>query len=412
MSNQLPDWDPPTHGSTGWDATLDPFLADVVTQHNATDAALDGKVDDAELADAIEAATDAIRQLPPIGSEGQLLAVVGGAPAYVDPASGGGEYPPVGGVPYSSMSTGVKASLDKAESALQSVPSSFATDVELANAIAAITAAAIGAQPAGTYATLVGGHIPTGQMPTDPNAYGAAKAVDLDNTFAIAQDASTTADAAIPTTSKGVANGVASLGSDGKLTAGQLPDIAIMDYVGASANQAAMLAKSGQKGDWTTRTDLGTVWIITGADPTILAGWTQLTYPTAPVTTVFGRTGAVVGSPTDVGAAPLVHTHVAADISDSTTVGRNVVKAADAAAARTAIGAGTSSLALGTSSTTAKAGDYQPAAANISDSTSLGRSILTTASLTAARNALGLYDIAAGGSVAGIPVGSTVIEAT
>lgn len=55
--------------------------------------------------------------------------------------------------------------------------------------------------------------------------------------------------------------------------------------------------------------------------------------------------------------APLVHTHLAADISDSTTVGRAVVKATDAAAARTAIGAGTSSLILGTTSTTAMAGD-------------------------------------------------------
>jgi len=57
------------------------------------------------------------------------------------------------------------------------------------------------------------------------------------------------------------------------------------------------------------------------------------------------------------------HTHgtpaapAAADISDATTVGRNVLKAADAAAARTAIGAGTSSLALGTTGSTAAAGN-------------------------------------------------------
>jgi|GEM_PF-3496176 len=55
--------------------------------------------------------------------------------------------------------------------------------------------------------------------------------------------------------------------------------------------------------------------------------------------------------------AALAHTHPAADISDSTTVGRAVVTAADAAAARTAIGAGTSSLALGTTGTTAMAGN-------------------------------------------------------
>lgn len=47
----------------------------------------------------------------------------------------------------------------------------------------------------------------------------------------------------------------------------------------------------------------------------------------------------------------------ASTISDSTAVGRAVLTAADALAARTAIGAGTSSLALGTTGTTAAAGN-------------------------------------------------------
>lgn len=50
----------------------------------------------------------------------------------------------------------------------------------------------------------------------------------------------------------------------------------------------------------------------------------------------------------------------AAAITDSTVVGRAVLKAVDAAAARTAIGAGTSNLELGTTESTAKAGDYAP----------------------------------------------------
>lgn len=62
------------------------------------------------------------------------------------------------------------------------------------------------------------------------------------------------------------------------------------------------------------------------------------------------------------------HAHDAVDIADASTVGRNVMKAADAAAARTAIGAGTgngnSNLALGTTSSTAMRGDgIQPVAA-------------------------------------------------
>lgn len=56
----------------------------------------------------------------------------------------------------------------------------------------------------------------------------------------------------------------------------------------------------------------------------------------------------------------------AAQITDSTATGRSVITAASAAAARTAIGAGTSSLALGVTSTTAKAGDYTPPAATTS----------------------------------------------
>lgn len=57
------------------------------------------------------------------------------------------------------------------------------------------------------------------------------------------------------------------------------------------------------------------------------------------------------------------HTHgtpaapAAATITDSTTVGRAVLTAADAAAARTAIGAGTSNLAIGTTGSTAAAGN-------------------------------------------------------
>lgn len=47
----------------------------------------------------------------------------------------------------------------------------------------------------------------------------------------------------------------------------------------------------------------------------------------------------------------------ASQITDATTVGKSVLTAADAAAARAAIGAGTSSLAIGTTSTTALAGN-------------------------------------------------------
>lgn len=49
-----------------------------------------------------------------------------------------------------------------------------------------------------------------------------------------------------------------------------------------------------------------------------------------------------------------------AKITDAGATGIDVVKATSKAAARTAIGAGTSSLGIGTSSTSAKAGDWKP----------------------------------------------------
>lgn len=55
---------------------------------------------------------------------------------------------------------------------------------------------------------------------------------------------------------------------------------------------------------------------------------------------------------------PSAHTQAASTISDSTSVGRAVLTAADAAAGRTALGAGTSSLALGSTGSTAAAGNH------------------------------------------------------
>lgn len=58
-------------------------------------------------------------------------------------------------------------------------------------------------------------------------------------------------------------------------------------------------------------------------------------------------------------------TITASDITDSTAVGRSVLTSADGATARTAIGAGTSNLAIGTTGTTAKAGNYVPTTAEV-----------------------------------------------
>ncbi|CAM5400562.1 hypothetical protein [Corynebacterium variabile] len=64
--------------------------------------------------------------------------------------------------------------------------------------------------------------------------------------------------------------------------------------------------------------------------------------------------------PDDIPTAPTADT-----LSGATTVGRAVVKAATESAARSAIGAGTSNLALGTTSATAAAGDHTHTVADV-----------------------------------------------
>ena len=86
----------------------------------------------------------------------------------------------------------------------------------------------------------------------------------------------------------------------GKLNTSQLPDLAIQQYLGTAANQSAMLLLVGQRGDWCTRTDDGKVYVVTGEPSSTLGNWTSLSYPTAPVLSVAGRTGSITLSSGDI----------------------------------------------------------------------------------------------------------------
>ncbi|MEA5367718.1 hypothetical protein VA596_49865 [Amycolatopsis sp., V23-08] len=87
-----------------------------------------------------------------------------------------------------------------------------------------------------------------------------------------------------------------------------IPAIAIADFLGAVASQAAMLALAGQRGDWCTRTDLGTDWQLIAEPATSLASWREHTYPASPVQSVAGRIGAVALSKADVGLGQVSNT--------------------------------------------------------------------------------------------------------
>ena len=100
----------------------------------------------------------------------------------------------------------------------------------------------------------------------------------------------------------------ADLDGNGKVVASQIPALAVTEFLGTVASQAAMLALTGQKGDWCIRTDTSTTWIITGDNPAQVSSWTQLATPASGVSSVAGRTGAVTLSKADVGLSQVDNT--------------------------------------------------------------------------------------------------------
>ena len=91
----------------------------------------------------------------------------------------------------------------------------------------------------------------------------------------------------------GSANGVATLGSDGKIPQSQVPNIALTDTF-VVASQAAMLAlTTAERGDICVRTDLNKTFILKNTRYDLLGDWQELATPTDAVLSVFGRTGAV-----------------------------------------------------------------------------------------------------------------------
>ena len=127
----------------------------------------------------------------------------------------------------------------------------------------------------------------------------------------------------VASTAVGVAGGVADLDGSGKLPTSRLPAIDIGSYLGSFATQAAMLAVTGANpGDWCNRSDISTTWVLTATPASTLGNWIQLSYPTAAVTTVAGRTGNVTIGYTDVsGLSTVAHTGAYADLSSPPTLG-------------------------------------------------------------------------------------------
>ncbi|WP_118973118.1 pyocin knob domain-containing protein [Taibaiella koreensis] len=78
---------------------------------------------------------------------------------------------------------------------------------------------------------------------------------------------------------KGVANGVATLGSNGKIPDAQIPAIAITN-TSTVASEAAMLALTAETGDVAVRTDINKSFILQAVPASALANWVELRSPT------------------------------------------------------------------------------------------------------------------------------------
>jgi hypothetical protein len=88
----------------------------------------------------------------------------------------------------------------------------------------------------------------------------------------------------------------------GVIPSAQIPALAISDFLGVVASQAAMLALSGQRGDWAKRSDeANKTYIITGEPSSLIANWTSLDTPGGGVSTVNGQSGTVTLGKADIG---------------------------------------------------------------------------------------------------------------
>ena len=73
----------------------------------------------------------------------------------------------------------------------------------------------------------------------------------------------------------GQPNGIATLGSDGKVPASQIPSLALVD-VFTVTSEAAMLALDAQQGDMAIRTDSNQVFILSASPASTLENWIEL----------------------------------------------------------------------------------------------------------------------------------------
>lgn len=134
-------------------------------------------------------------------------------------------------------------------------------------------------------------------------ASGQSSIVNDQGTLTLTTTVATSLNGSPIATDASVATAIASKADlvGGVVPSSQIPDIAITQFLGTVANQAAMLALVGDRGDWCIRSDVSKVAVLNADDSSLLASWTFLEYPTGGVTSVNGFTGTVVLAKGDIG---------------------------------------------------------------------------------------------------------------
>ena len=105
----------------------------------------------------------------------------------------------------------------------------------------------------------------------------------------------------IAVSEKAQANGVATLGSDGKVPNNQIPALAISETFPVSSQDQMLALSQAYQGDVAIRSDISKSFILRVLPSSVLANWNELLTPTSAVTSVNGQVGVVTLSKSDVG---------------------------------------------------------------------------------------------------------------
>jgi len=129
--------------------------------------------------------------------------------------------------------------------------------------------------------------------------------INIDNTSDVLKPVSNATQAALNSkldaNKVGVANGTASLNASGKIPTDQIPAISFSSVKVLNSQTAMLALANAVVGSVVIRTDVNKNFVLSAADPSVLANWIELLTPAPPVQTVNGYSGNVNIAKSDLG---------------------------------------------------------------------------------------------------------------